>query len=54
MTRRPLVAKNVAVMTTNPPIVQEFKLEGKTLWLVTKSAAGQPVSETRTKLTRVQ
>ena len=54
MTRRPLVAKNLAVMTTNPPIVQEFKLEGNTFWLIRKSAAGQPASETRTKLTRVQ
>ena len=54
LSRRPLVAKNVAAMTTAPPIVQEFKLEGSTLWLITKSAAGQPASETRTKLTRVQ
>lgn len=54
LTRRPLVAKNVTVMTTDPAIVQEFKLEGSTLWLITKSAAGQPASETSTKLTRVQ
>lgn len=54
LTRRPLVAKNQAVMTTNPPIIQEWKLEGSTLWLITKSAAGQPASETRTKLIRVQ
>ena len=53
VTRRPLVAKNVAVMTTNPPIVQEFMLDGDTLVLITKSAAGQPASETRTRLTRV-
>lgn len=53
MTRRPVVAKNVAVMTTNPPIVEEFTLDGDTLVLVTKSAAGQPASETRTTLTRV-
>ena len=53
MTRRPIVAKNVAVMTTNPPIVQDFTLDGDTLVLVTKSAAGQPASETRPTLTRV-
>jgi hypothetical protein len=54
MTRRPLVAKNETVMTTDPPIVQEFKLEDNTLWLITKSAPGQPTSETRTRLTRVR
>ena len=53
LTRRPVVAKNVAVMTTNPPIVAEFTLDGDTLVLNTKSAAGQPASETRTTLTRV-
>ena len=54
LTRRPVVAKNVNVMTTNPPIVQEFTVQGDTLVLVTKSAAGQPTSETRTTLTRVR
>lgn len=54
LTRRALVAKNEAVMTTNPPVVSEFKLEGNTLWLTTKSAPGQPASENRTRLTRVQ
>ena len=53
LTRRLLVAKNVGAMNAKSPTVQEFKLEGKTLWLVQKSAAGQPASETRTKLTRV-
>jgi hypothetical protein len=53
LTRRPIVAKNVAVMTTNPPIVAEFTLDGDTLVLTTKSAAGQPASETRATLTRV-
>jgi hypothetical protein len=52
MTRRPLVAKNVGVMTGSP-IVQEFVLDGDTLVLITKSAEGQPASETRTTLTRV-
>jgi hypothetical protein len=53
LTRRPIVAKNVTVMTTNPPIVAEFTLNGDTLVLITKSAEGQPASETRTTLTRV-
>jgi hypothetical protein len=53
ITRRPTVAKNVAVMTTNPPIVEEMKLDGNNLFLVLKSAEGQPASETRTTLTRV-
>jgi hypothetical protein len=54
LTRRPLVAKNIAVMTANPPIVSEFTLNGDTLVLTTKSAAGQPATETRTTLTRVE
>jgi hypothetical protein len=54
LTRRPTVAKNVAVMTTNPPIVQQAKLEGNKLTLVQKSAAGQPVSELTTILTRIE
>jgi hypothetical protein len=54
LTRRPTVAKNVAVMTTNPPIVQQARLEGNKLTLVAKSAAGQPVSETTTTLMRVE
>ena len=53
LTRRPVVAKNVAVMTTNPPIVAEFTLDNDTLVLISKSAEGQPASETRTTLTRV-
>jgi hypothetical protein len=54
LTRHPIVAKNVTVMTTDPPAVSEFRLEGSNLWLTTKSAAGQPASETRTKLVRVK
>ena len=54
MTRRVQVAKNVGVMNSKNPIVHDFKIEGGTLWLIQKSAAGQPVSETRIKLTRVQ
>lgn len=54
LTRRPSVAKSISVMTSTQPTVQEFKLEGNTLWLISKSASGQPASETRLKLTRVQ
>ena len=55
LTIRPMVAKNVAVMTTNPPGTAEFKLEGNnTLWVTTRSAPGQPASETRVRLTRVE
>jgi hypothetical protein len=53
LTRRPLVAKNVNVMT-GPPVVAESRLEGNTLTLTAQSASGQPVSETRTTLTRVE
>jgi hypothetical protein len=54
LTRRLLVAKNVGVMNAKDPTVHEFKIEGNTLWLVQKSAAGQPASETQTKFTRVR
>ena len=54
LTRRPTVAKNVAVMTTNPPAVAQFRIEGNTLTLVAKSPAGQPASETTLTLTRVE
>jgi hypothetical protein len=54
MTRRPIVAKNHRVMTAEAPTVIEFKLDGDTLWLTSKSPAGQPESQTRTKLTRVR
>jgi hypothetical protein len=53
LTRRPLIAKNVTVMT-NPPTVGEFQVSGNTLVLTNKSAAGQPASETRLTLTRVE
>ena len=54
LTRRPTVAKNVAVMTTNPPAVAQFRIEGNTLTLVAKSPTGQPASETTMTLTRVE
>jgi len=53
LTTRPLVAKNPGVMT-GPAAMREFRIEGKTLTLIQKSAAGQPVSETTTRLTRVE
>jgi hypothetical protein len=53
LTTQPLVAKNPSVMA-GPGATREFKLEGKTLTLIQKSAAGQPASETRTILTRVE
>lgn len=53
LTTRPIVAKNETVMA-GPAQTREFKLEGNTLWLTTRSAAGQPASETRTRLTRVE
>ena len=41
-------------MTTNPPIVEQIRIEANTITLVEKSAAGQPVSETTIVLTRVE
>jgi hypothetical protein len=54
LSRRALVAKSVSVMTATSPSTSEFKVDGKTLVLVSKSAAGQPASELRTTLTRVE
>src|SRR5262249_599390 len=53
LTTRPLVAKNPAVMT-GPANTREFRIQGNTLTLTQKSAAGQPVSETRVTLTRLE
>lgn len=52
LTTHPLVAKNPAVM--GPEITREFRIEGNTLTLIRKSAAGQPVSVTTTRLTRLE
>jgi hypothetical protein len=54
MTRRAMVAKNHSVMTATAPTVVEFKVDGNTLWLTSKSTDGQPESQTRTKLTRLR
>jgi hypothetical protein len=53
LTTRPLVAKNQEVMV-GPAATREFKIDGKVLTLIQKSAAGQPASVTTTKLTRVE
>ena len=50
---KPLVAKSEGVMQGQGQ-TREFKLEGQTLWLIAKPAAGQPGVETRTKLTRLE
>ena len=52
LTTTPIVAKNPSVMGRAQ--TREFKLAGSTLTLISKSAAGQPASETRTTLTRVE
>ena len=54
LTLRPLVAKNETVMAKNFSIESEFKLDGNTLWLTTKSMPGQPAGEMRRKLRRVE
>lgn len=53
VTTKPLVAKNPSVMG-GAGQTREFKIEGKTLTLIQKSREGQPASETRTVLTRVE
>ena len=54
LTTKVVVAKNAGFMAAPTPVAREFKIDGKTLTLISKSAAGQPASETRTKLTRVE
>src|SRR5215210_3926529 len=50
LTTHPMVAKNPSVIGT--PATREFKIDGKTLILIQKSAT-RPGTETRTVLTRV-
>jgi hypothetical protein len=52
LTTNAVVAKNPGVMGTTQ--AREFKIEGNTLILVQKSAAGQPASQTTTRLTRIE
>jgi hypothetical protein len=47
-----MVAKNPGVMDTSQ--TREFKIEGNTLILIQKSPAGQPASQTTTRLTRIE
>ena len=54
VTRHALVAKNVDTMSPGNSDSREFTIEGDTLWLISRAPAGQPASETRTKLTRVR
>jgi Lipocalin-like domain len=53
ITTKALVAKNEGVIGGEGQ-TREFKLEGQTLWLIAKPAAGQPGAEIRTKLTRLE
>jgi hypothetical protein len=53
ITTQPLVAKNESVMQGQGQ-TREYKLEGQTLWLITKPAPGGPGAETRMKLTRLE
>ena len=50
---RPVVAKNQGV-AEGPPLAREFMLDGNTLTLIQRSAAGQPQAVTTTKLTRLE
>jgi len=52
LTTNPLTAKNPGVMGTTQ--TREFKLDGSTLTLTQRSAAGQPASQTTTRLTRLE
>lgn len=52
LTTSPLTAKNPGVMGTTQ--AREFEIEGNTLILIQKSAAGQPASQTTTRLTRLE
>jgi hypothetical protein len=53
LTRVALAAKVVTAMS-GQPVTYDFKIDGNTLLLTLKSAAGLPASETRTRLTRVE
>ena len=52
LTTHPTVAKNPGVMGV--PQNREFKIDGSTLTFTQKSAPSQPVSQTTTRLTRVE
>lgn len=52
LTTRPLIAKNQYVIGTSAD--REFKIEGTSLWLIQRPAAGDKGPETRVRLTRVE
>ena len=52
LTTHALVAKNPGTMGTTQ--TREFKIEGNTLTFTQKSAPGEPVSQTITRLTRIE
>jgi hypothetical protein len=52
LTTKAMVAKNPAVMGTEG--TREFRIEGNTLTLIQRAAAGQPAAETTTTLTRIE
>ena len=53
ITRRPMVAKSVDVMTSTTPVTAEFKLDGpNTLWLI--PTGDRAASDPRVKYTRVE
>ena len=53
LTRRRLVAKNEFAMGSAPRLVEQFKLEGDTLWITSDPPNAQG-TQTRYKLTRVR
>jgi hypothetical protein len=53
LTRRRLVAKNEFAMGSAPPLVEQFKLEGDTLWITSDPPNAQG-TQTRYKLTRAR
>lgn len=53
LTRRRFVAKNVFAMGSAPPLIEQYKLEGDTLWITSDPPNAQG-AQTRYKLTRVR
>jgi hypothetical protein len=53
LTRRRLVAKNEFAMGAAPPVIEQYKLEGDTLWITSDPPNAQG-TQTRYKLTRAR
>ena len=53
LTRRRLVAKNEFAMGAAPPVIEQYKLEGDTLWITSEPPNAQG-TQTRYKLTRAR